>query len=379
MLRNHSVATGVAVIAVAAGAAGCHVTIQSETVRPSMTERVADLGAAIARRPTIVLTAAGRLRFVEPLDCPTDEITRQRTTIEIATRPNLATFTVGVIAATIGSVMGISGVLSSRPGASPSTYAGIAGLAIGAPLAIGPWVGNRTQLRTVPDSSDPGDHRHPGPRQPCGDRPLAAGTATLAVGGLEVYGAIDRDGVFSVSPYQWTDAYGAGAIGASAVTAIIEAGGARRTIEAVIDAEALASHAADFLAHADFDANIEALKRVPGIAVGALQVSLSTTATGAAVRVVLPLRNDGPGEAWALRGQIIAPQVPAIDGRMIYVGALANGAAVARVLVIPLASRAVAALRSQTIELSVELRDAHGTAPATPVRFRGTLSGDGSQ
>ncbi len=89
--------------------------------------------------------------------------------------------------------------------------------------------------------------------------------------------------------------------------------------------------------------------------------------------MVLALRNDGPGDAWALRGQIAAPATPAIDGRMIYIGHLAKASATSRELVIPLARSAAAALRNATIELSVELRDAHGTAPATPVRFRGAL------
>jgi hypothetical protein len=31
------------------------------------------------------------------------------------------------------------------------------------------------------------------------------------------------------------------------------------------------------------------------------------------------------------------------------------------------------ALRNATTDLSIELRDAHGTAPTTPVRFRGTI------
>jgi hypothetical protein len=131
-----------------------------------------------------------------------------------------------------------------------------------------------------------------------------------------------------------------------------------------------------FLAHADFDAKVEPLKLVPGIAAGTLRASLTTTDHGPALRVVLPLRNDGPGDAWGLRGQIAAPAIPAIDGRIIYVGRLAKGAAVSRELLIPLAATAAAALRNATIELSVELRDAYATAPATPVRFHGTLLGD---
>jgi hypothetical protein len=53
---------------------------------------------------------------------------------------------------------------------------------------------------------------------------------------------------------------------------------------------------------------------------------------------------------------------------------LARGASVSRELTIPIAPRTAAALRSQVIDLSVELRDGHGTAPSTPVRFHGALS-----
>jgi hypothetical protein len=351
------------------------------------TEQIQHPEGAIARRPTLVLTDAGRVRFVEPLECPTEDITRQHTTTEIVTRPNLATFTVGVVAAAVGGVMLTSGLFSNHPGGSPYTYLGLAGVGGGLPFAIGPWVGNRTELRDLRDlrgPREPGDGaeltavRRPGPSQPCGERPLAAGSATLEVSGIEVYGAIAADGTFSISPYDWIDAYDAASVMASAVTATVAGAGTGgpRTIATVLDAKALASHAAGFLAHADFDAKVEALKLVPGIAAGTLRASLTSTDRGPAIRVILPLRNDGPGDAWGLRGQIAAPATPAIDGRMIYVGKLARGAAVSRELVIPLSAAAAAALRNSTVELSVELRDAHGTAPATAVRFRGTLLGD---
>jgi len=320
------------------------------------------------------------MRFVEPLECPTEEIVRQHTTTEIVTRPNLATFTVGVIAAAVGGVMLTTGLFSTSPGGSPYTFLGLAGAGVGLPFAIGPWIGNRTELREAGDGAGPTAVRRPGPSEPCGERPLAAGSATLDVSGIAVHGAIDADGVFSISPYQWIDAFDPASIQAAAVTATIDtSGGGPRTIATVLDANALARRAAGFLAHADFDAVVEPLRLVPGIAAGALRASLFTTDRGPAVRVVLSLRNDGPGDAWGLRGQIAAPGVPAIDGRMIYVGKLAKGAAVTRELVIPLAPAAAAALRSATIELSVELRDAHGTAPATPVRFRGTLPGDAAR
>jgi hypothetical protein len=367
ILNKLTVLAGLAAIA----GPGCHVVVQSETTRPVATERIGHPEGAIARRPALVLTDAGQLRFIELLACPTEEIVRQHTSLEVATRPNLATFTVGVIAAAIGGVMLTSGLFSKDPGTSPYTYVGLGGAAVGLPFAIGPWIGNRTELR------DPGDAdpvlRRPGPSQPCGERPLPARSATLATGGLEIHGTIDPDGGFAISPYQWIDAYQASAIVASEVTAMVDGDGGPRTITAVLEASALANHAADFLARADFDARIEPLKRIPGIVAGALRASLVTTERGPAIRVVLPLRNEGPGDAWAVRGQITAPAVPTIDGRMIYVGALARGAAVTRELVIPIAAPAAAALRGATIDASVELRDAHGTAPATPVRFHGAL------
>jgi len=369
----------------ALAATACHIVVQNTTTVPDTTERIVHPEGAVARRPTLVVTDAGRLRFIEPLECPTEEIAHQRTTIERTSRPNLATFTVGVIATAVGGVMMTTALFSSRAGASPYTYAGLAGVAVGLPFVIGPWLGNRTEVRELRDLVDPGKPddrasalatRRPGPSQACGERPLAATSATLDVSGLEIHGDVDRDGVFSISPYQWTDAYAAASASPAAVTAQVDSAGGPRTVATVLDAGTLARHAAAFLAHAEFDATIEPLKLVPGIVPGALRVSLVTGEHGPALRVVLPLRNDGPGDAWALRGQLTVPAAPAIDGRMIYVGKLVRGAAVSRELTIPLTPAAAAALRSATLELSVELRDAHGTAPATPVRFHGSVASE---
>lgn len=353
-----------------AGAA-CHVMVQGETTRPTTTERIVHTEGAIAHRAKLVWTDAGRLRFVEPLECPTEEIVHQRRAIEIETRPDLATFTVGVIAAAVGGILLTSGLFSHDPAASPSTYLGAASAGVGLPFAIGPWLGDHVEI------SDGGEAtvRRPGPSRPCGERPVAARSATLDAGGLEVHGAIDAGGVFSVSPYQWIDAYGAASVPPSELTARIDESGGPRTLSTVLDTAALAGHASGFLSHADFDPAIEPLKLVPGIVAGTLRASL-LGGDAPAVRVVLPLRNDGPGDAWAVRGQITAPAAPAIDGRMIYVGKLPRGASVSRELVIPVAAQAAAALRGEVIDLSVELRDAHGTAPPTPVRFHAILLGD---
>ena len=75
--------------------------------------------------------------------------------------------------------------------------------------------------------------------------------------------------------------------------------------------------------------------------------------------------------AYGLRGHVTAPNTPSLDGRVLYFGHVAKGAAVTRELLVPLASGD--ALRNANIDLAIELRDAHGTAPTTPVRFRGTI------
>ncbi len=362
-------------VSVTAGAlttvvAGCHVAVRSEILRPARTERVIHAEGARLRQPAVELTGTGRLRFVEPLECPTEDLIHQRSTVEVAIRPNLATFTVGVLALAAGGVLLTTGLFANRPGASPYTYAGLASGGVGVPLALGPWLGQRVDLA---DGGGEAVLRRPGPNQVCGARPITARAATVVAGGIEIHGTVDRDGVFAISPYQWIDAYRVGSAPPSDLTVRLDAAGGARTIAGVLDAAQLAARAAGFLAHVGLDAAIPPLRRVPGIAAGALQVSMITVADGPAVRVVLPLHNEGLGDAWAVRGQITAPAIPAIDGRMIYVGTLAHGAAVSRALEIPITPPVAAALRGQVIELAVELRDAHGTAPTTPVAFRGPI------
>lgn len=348
---------------------GCHVTHLTEVTRPKTEKSVLHPEGAIAHRPTLVLSETGALRFVEPLECPTERIVSSTTAIEIETQPNLATFVVGVIATAVGGVMTVSGIGGKDPGGSPLTYGGAALVAAGLPFAIGPWIGLHTELR---EGTTTPEQRVPGPSVACGARGLQARSATLTVRGVEVHGTVADDGTFAISPFQLIDAYAPTAVNAWDITAIVDADGGPRTIEAVIDGGALATHAQDFLAHADFDAAIHPLRLVPGIVPGALRASLTATATGPALRLVLPVKNDGPGDTWALRGQI-ASSTKSVDGRMLYIGHLAKGEAVSRELIIPLTVAAADLLRGSTLDISIELRDAHGTAPQTPVRYRGDV------
>lgn len=352
-------------------ASACHVTVQTETTRPGTVERIPHPEGANARRPTLVLTDQGTLRFVEPLECPTEEIVQTVAGTEIETRPNLATFIIGVIATSAGAILTVRGALGDEPN-QPLTYVGIAGLAAGLPLMIGPWTGLHTEL--VPGAAT-APERRPGPSEPCGARALSARSATLTVHGIEVHGKIDREGVFSISPFELVDAYDTREVTAWDITALVDADGGARTINAVIEGGALTTRARAFLDAARFEAKIEPMRLVPGVVAGTLRASLTSTADGPALRIVLPLKNDGPGEAWALRGRIASP-TKSVDGRVIYIGRLAKGTAVSRELLIPLTTAAADAIRGSTLDLSIELRDAHGTAPAMPVRFRGAVLGD---
>lgn len=360
---------GIALILIASA---CHHTVQTETTRPGKVERIQHADGATARPPTLVLTDAGALRFVEPLDCPTEEVVETVSGTEIATEPNLATFIVGVIATSVGVVLTVRGI-SSDERSNPSTFAGIGAVGVGLPLAFGPWLGTRTVLRPGLPTEPV---RRAGPSEPCGARALAARAATLSLRGIEVHGTIDKDGVFSVSPYQLVDAYDPKQLPAWDITAIVDAESGPRTVTTVIEGGALATRAPGFLASAkEFEARVEPLRLVPGIVAGTLRVSLTSTPAGPALRIVLPIKNDGPGDAWGVRGLIASPTT-SIDGRVLYIGHLAKSAAVARELIIPLTAPAADSIKGSAIEVSIELRDAHGTAPQTPVRFRGTLLGD---
>lgn len=341
--------------------------VESEVSRPGRTDRVRSVAPPIAQPPALVVDDAGRFRFVEPLFCATTTTVVSHRALERSRRPNMATFVVGIIATAAGAIALVNGIGSSS---EPLTYGGAAGLVVGLPLAIGPWVGRRTELVPLPDGPPT---QHAGPSEPCGDRPLVASRATLELRGIEVHGTIDADGVFSISPYQLVDAYEPRGIAALAIAARVETASGTLRIESVIEGGALASKAAAFLARADFEADVEPLRLVPGLAAGTLRASLSSRDGAPMVRIVVPVENAGPGPSHGLRGHVGAPGHPAIDGRIVYLGRVAKGAKVTRELWIPVTTAAAEALRNATLELAIELRDAHGTAPATPIQFRGPL------
>lgn len=356
-------------------AVACHTIVRQDVVRPGKVTIVEKRETVLGHHPTIEITDAGALRFVERDECAAEEVTEQTTTVERHREPNLAAFVVGVVATSVGGIATGAAAAGTHPAGSPVLYGGLLGLAVGLPLAIGPWLGRTTDLEV---GAPLPPVRRPAAPVACGERAIAptagaAGTAVVTIDETDVYGTVDRDGVFSISPYAIHDAFGPSPKRAWNVSASIDvAAGQTRVVPAVIDGNALGAHAAAWLAKQAFDRRIEPLRMVPGLEPGTLRVSLTQTAGGPALRVVLAIKNVGPGEAWAVRGQIASP-VRAIDRRMLYVGHVARGDTATAELVIPVGPDVASIVRNTTILVSVELRDGHGTAPTTPVRFNGQV------
>ena len=347
--------------------AGCHVISQVDTTRPGRTETVHHLDQGKVTRQAVLVGEAGTLLFVDHLECPTERRSVTMTTTEITAAPNLATFVVGVIATSVGAIALAKGAFDKD---GVFLAVGGAGLAVGLPMAVGPWLSNTHELREQPAPN--GVVIAEGTPEPCGTRPLVSRSAVIAVHGLQLAGAIDARGAFAVSPFTVVDAYQVTQL--PAWDAVITIDG-RPGFTQVIAGNELAVHAFEFLQKLDVDTAIQPMRLVPGLVAGPLRVSLTSDASGPLLRIVLSLTNDGPGDASAVRGQI-ASQSPLVDSRMIYVGAIKKGATVTRELLIPLDAPTAAILRDDPLDLSIELRDGHGTAPANPVKFRGIVLAD---
>lgn len=351
--------------------AGCHVVSTVEVVRPGATSHVIVRDSVTSGAPRVVVTDAGLLRFIEPQICQTRDSIEQRATTETIEEPNIAAFVVGIVATAAGGVAFAAGAFEPEPTGSPVFWAGTLGLLLGLPLVIGPWIGLDRELvagRTLAPIEQAGAP------EPCGERPLTGRSATISINSADVRGKVSADGVFSIPPLALLDAYAPHEFRPLEVTAILEGeGGASRTISTVLEVGRLGERAPHYLkALEHHDARIGRFEIVPNLAPGTLRVSLTSTSDGPAVRVVLPLQNNGPGEAWGVRGQIDTP-IRALDKRMLYFGHIAKGEVMSREVIIPVGPDVASMLRGATIQVAVELRDGHGTAPETPVKFNGAV------
>ena len=341
----------------------CHVVSELDNTRPGDIRIVHHTDRPTPRHPAVVVGPGGVLRFVEPLECPTEHVVATQNSTEIITGPNIATFIVGVIATSVGAIVLAKGSFDRD---ALLIGGGATGLVVGGPLAVGPWLDNTRALRADP--------RGPaittaGPAVLCGERPLAAKRAAIAVRGLELDGTIDEQGRFSISPFSVIDAYDVATLPPWDTVITIDG---KAPFTQLVPGSDLAMQAFAFLQHLDVDTAIAPMRLVPGLVPGLLRVSLTSTSSGPVLRVVLPLSNDGPGDATGVRGQITT-QSPQLDGRMIYIGSIKKGSVVTRELLVPITPALAASLRDDPLDLAIMLRDGHGTAPTTPVKFRGVV------
>jgi hypothetical protein len=360
-----------ALTVVTAITSGCHVTTSTPDTRRGerRIERAPDLDPR-KLPPSLDLDPDGRFRFVEPYVCTMHTVTELATFDVERTRPNLATLAVGVIVTAVGAVAAVSGVSADDPFGSPATYAGVAGLGVGLPFVIGPLIGNG--VAHVP--RDVSELRTAASEEACGTRPLAATRATITWSGLRVTGAIDADGYFEVSPFAFIDAFDVGRIPALVLAIEVTRDDGPMPMEVVLEAAALAEARAGYFARTRIDAAVEQLRKVPRFESGMLRVSRVKRDGARGLRVAMTLSNVGPGDAYGVRLAVTAPH-PELDGRLIYIGRLASKSLVEVDTVIPVSEDADRALGGE-LDLAVMIRDAHGTAPSSPVRFRGTVLHD---
>jgi hypothetical protein len=355
------------VLVVLALASACHTITRDRLIRPGAPERVVDRERATAGALALVVTERGRWRIIEPLDCPSAERTPRTTAVEVTTKPNYATFVVGVIGLSLGAIATVSAA-SRGDTDSPFLYGGIALAGVGLPFTIGPLVGNGAVV--LQEGGLAFDTRV-GPNVRCGERAARARSAQLKIAGLDIASPIDGDGVLTVAPYDVIDAFAPIPAIAWDVSGRVD----DRALTGVLDRRALTSGAAAYLAASGLEVRVEPLRQVPSLTTGPLRATLlAAPESRTAARVAITITNQGPGSVWALRGQLSAPSAPALDGRMLYGGALAKGQTRELTIHIPLSDAAAAALADKPLALSIELRDAHATVPATPIRLRGPLT-----
>jgi hypothetical protein len=344
----------------------CHVRSTVTVTRPGDEHAEAVTGGRPRAKAAIVTVAAdGRLRFVAPLVCPADVFVDVERSETRRSEPSLATAVVGIIVTVAGAVTLVSGLARDQ---SMLMGFGVAGVGLGLPFAIGPWLGN--------GDTDVGvGHerlRKGAGEVACGEMPVTARTASVRSGRFQAFGGVDADGTFEVSPFTWVDAFAVGDQPALNITADLVGEDGIQTIEAVIEASQFAGTREAFFASAGVDATVATLRKVPGLEPGAVKVSRTTIDGRPHLRILLPLDNVGPGDAWQVRG-IVESSHGEVDGRIVYIGHLARGESVTAELLVPLSVAADHELAKGVVELSIVLKEAHGAAPDAPARWKGRI------
>lgn len=371
VLRSrHRLVSSLCVAALTVGALGCHATLRYQDTRTGES-RTTPGTEPRPRAPTVRLDDQGRLRFLEPLVCSSTVETDVATFDVERTRPNPAAVVVGVIAIGAGVVAAARGLRSDAPASSAFTYVGLAGIGVGLPLAIGPFFGTSTARNPIGTQVV----RRPGPEVECGERGLAAGRAVVLWNGLHVEGGVDRDGYFAVAGFDFVDAFEPKLPPLDLAVDLDSADGKLR-LDKIVDAHDLAAARAGFFAARGVDGAVppvQTLEKLPQLEPGRLGVVLAP----GRLRVSLPIDNVGPGPSYGLRA-VLASSSAELDGRVLYLGHLPARGRGEFTAEIPLSPEAEREVVGATFTIAALVRDGHGLAPSTPVRFRGVVLRTGS-
>jgi hypothetical protein len=358
-------------VAVIVGSQGCHTQHRVTQTTRGNTSIVVDQTTASGTGARLAISDQGRWRFEVPLQCSAQEFVELTNNEKIHTRPNVATFVVGIVVATLGGVVAARGFLNDNSGSDPLSYAGPMAVATGTAFMIGPWFGNG-----IEDVSGKTEKSAIGRKMvPCGARPLSGKDAVISFRATRLYGTVNDNGEFSQSPFQNADVFDLPAMKPWNVQAKLTTQEGAIEVSTVVDGSMLAQHKDRFVGSAGFDAKLEPLRLVPQFASPVMRVSLTKVGSDGALRISLKVQNENDGESWQLRARIES-SVPDVDGRMLYLGYLGPRQTLQKELLIPLAPDAVARLQGAELTVSAQLLDAHGTTPASPVRFSGAVLND---
>ncbi len=353
---------------------GCHVIRDIDDVRlgPVRTGEPGPTSGATAGAATALVDAGGALRLVRPSLCRAPQVQQHDELVRHVVSPNLATFVVGVVATSLGLIGTVVGLSDDDAAGHPLTYAGPVTLGTGLAFAIGPWLGGETTTSMI------------GSRQvevgsvdvPCGDSPLTATDAVVAIDGHRSHGKLDELGRYAWPMFTWIDAFDAQPAAHSVEAWVDEAAAARGApadVLGALDVGAVAGARAAFLATLGIDTSAPALDKIPEVSLARPTVRWHA-ATGTLV-IGLGISNAGAGDAWHVRLRLTSSHRE-LDGRVIYVGRLRAGETVTPRLEVPLTDAGRASLVGHNVSLDVRGFDAHNTIRAAAARYDGLVLAD---
>ncbi len=353
------------VVASALAMAGCHSMVRIDETTRGATSLRPRKGPNRLGALTVGVANDGSFRAEQPTWCPHDIMVKRRHYIIDRKRPNVATFIVGLIAVSLGGVAAAVGASDDRPSSSPFTWAGVAAIGVGLPLAIGPFIGNTSTRRgTGEDTARQGSKW-----VRCGTTPAAASHAVLQWGDTRIPSPVSSEGRFSVSAFDLVDAFQLSRTPALSLSATMTTASGPRKASVFIGTKALTRARAGFFRRMKIDGDVQPLRKVPRLETRSLLITRSTVAGEPSIIVELAVENTGPGAAWGVRGAIAAA-LPEVDARVIYLGRVPAHSTGRGRVVIPMTDARANLLDAR---IAVVLHDAHKTTNATPYRFRGPV------